>query len=215
MTRVACRKSAARALLLAATLVLAGCTSKVVIVPQSFMIDPPAPRLGAAPTEGSILSLRPVFIAPVYSGTALVYRLGEHRVESDPYARFGSAPASMLTTAIFGYLRDASFVRDVVVAGESLRTDAVIEPFAGELCGDFSNSSDPVAVITLQFRVLTSGGGTTPVRELLLHTYSQRTHIRERTAAEVVAAWNTGLAAIMKEFLVDLKAVVPPRQPAS
>lgn len=213
MARVLRVAPPARTLVFAAIIASAACASKVVVVPQSFMIDPPSSRLGVAPAEGCVVSLRPVFVAPVYSGTALVYRLGNHRIESDPYARFGSAPASMLTTAIVGYLHDASFVKDVVVSGSSLPADAAIEPFASEICGDFTDSGEPVAIITLQFRVLTPAAGVAPVRELLLRTYSQRTRIRERTAADVVAAWNTGLAAIMKEFLGDLKAVVPTRPP--
>jgi hypothetical protein len=121
----------------------------------------------------------------------------------------------MLTTAILGYLRDADYVRDVVAPGDAVPAVADIEPFASDLCGDFSNPGDPVAVLTLQFRVLAPAAGTTPARELLLRTYSQRVRLDQRTAAAVVAGWNAGLAAMMKEFLGDLRAVVPARPPAS
>jgi len=201
-------------LVLAAALLSASCASKTVEAPRSFTIDPPAPRLGASPAMGAVVSLRRVYVAPTYSGAALVYRLGDHRIESDPYARLGSSPAWMLTTAILGYLHGADFVRDVVAPGDAVPVDAEIEPFASELCGDFSNPSDSAAVLTLQFRVLAPAAGTAPARELLLRTYSQRVRLRERTAADVVAAWNAGLATIMKDFLVDLRGVLPSRPPA-
>jgi uncharacterized lipoprotein YmbA len=201
------RVSAAAATLLAAVLGTAAC-SKTVVEPQSFTIVPPAARATAAPAGGRVVSLRRALVAPVYSGTALTYRIGEYQVETDPYARFGSAPAPMLTGAIAGYLKDAAFVKAVVSPGDALAVSAEIEPYVSELYGDFRNPEDSSAVLAVEFRVLAPAAGTAPPRELLSRTYTQRVRLSRRTAADVVAGWNEGLAAIMKAFLGDLGAAL-------
>jgi ABC-type uncharacterized transport system auxiliary subunit len=209
MVRPFCRVLAGGAALVAALLATASCTSKTVVPPQSFTIVPPAARATAAPAAGHVVSLRRASVAAVYSGTALVYRIGEYRIESDPYARFGSAPAAMLTAAIAGYVEDAGFVKGVVSPGDAFPAVAEIEPYVSELYGDFRSPEDAAAVLAVAFRVLAPGAGTTPPRELLSRTYTQRIRVSERTAAAVVAGWNEALAAIMKAFLADLKPALP------
>ena len=87
-----------------------------------------------------------------------------------------------------GYLRNADFVRDVVVPGEGVPIDAEIEPDVLELAGDFTNESEPAAVLTIHFRVVAPGVGAAPTTEILLKTYSRRRPLSQRTAAAVVEA---------------------------
>ncbi len=206
------RHSAGALALAVAALGSAACLSKPALVTQSFSIDPPGPPRSVPAAAGArVLSLSPVEVAPVYSGRYLVYRVGEHGIETDPYAHFATPPGWMLTFAIAGYVRDADFVRDVVAPGEGLPADAQIDAVATELCGDWSNRAEPVAVLTLRFRAVSPASRTTPPRELLLRTYTQRVPLPQRSAAAVVDALNRALAEIMREFLVDLKAALPAR----
>ena len=200
-----------RGLVLAAALLPGACASKLARAPQTFTIDPPPPRAAVPASATAILSLRSVEVAPTYAGAALVYRVGGHGIERDPYASLAAPPAWILTSAIRGYLKDSPFVRDVVVPGESLPVDAAIEPSAIELAGDFSSTAGPAAVLTLQFRVLAPSAGAAPPREMLLKSYTRRVGLSRRTAASVVAAWNEGLAEIMADFLTDLRAALPAR----
>jgi len=209
----ACSKRRARSALLLAGAALLGafaCVTKPALVSQSFTIDPPAPRAAAPAPGGALLSLARVNVAPVYGGVSLVYRVGEHAIERDPYASLAAAPGAVLTTAIRGYLRNADFVRDVVSAGGGLPVAAAIDVSAAQLCGDFENPAEPAAVLSLQFRVIAPAAGTAAERELLVRTYARRLAIPRRTAAAVVAGWNQALGEIMAEFLGDLKAVLTP-----
>lgn len=199
---------AARGALLAAALAAAACVSKAGIVAQGFTIDGP-PR-AERPAGTRVLSLRPVYVAAVYSDTALVYRLGDHRIERDPYAYWAAAPGPMLTSAVLGYLREADFVRDVVIAGEGLPVQAAVEPSVSLFCGDFSNPAEAAGVLAVQFRVLAPASGTMPARELLLRAYTRRVPVSQRTAAEVASALNRALGEVMQAFLADLKAALPP-----
>ena len=201
----------AQGLVLAGALLSCACASKLPRTPQTFTIDPPAPRSSPAAAATRVVSLRRAEVAPTYAGSEFVYRVGEHAIERDPYASLAAPPAWILTSAIRGYLKDADFVRDVVVPGEGVAVDAEIEPAVTELCGDFSNPGEPVAVLSLHLRVLAPAAAAAPPREILLKTYTRRIALSQRTAAAVVAAWNRALGEVMGDFLPDLKAVLPPR----
>lgn len=204
------RRRSARGLLLAASLLVCACASKLPRTPQTFTIDAPEPRPVPPATATRVVSLRRAEVAPTYAGANLVYRIGPHDIERDPYASLAASPAWIVTSAIRGYLRDVEFIRDVVSPGDGAAVDAEIEPGLTELAGDFSNPSEPAASLTLQFRVLTPASGATAARERFLKSYSRRIPLSQRTAAAVVAAWNRALGEIMREFLADLKGVLPP-----
>jgi ABC-type uncharacterized transport system auxiliary subunit len=206
---------AARGLVFAAALLTCACASRLARTPETFTIDPPAPRPVPAAAANRIVSLRSFEVAPTYAGSDLVYRVGEHGIERDPYASLAAPPARVLTSAIRGYLRDSDFIRDVVAPGEGLPVDADIEPALTELDGDFSNPAEAVAILTLRFRVLNRPAGAAPEREILLKAYTRRVPLSRSTAAAVVAAWNKALAEIMAEFLADLKPVLPPSRSTS
>jgi len=185
-------------------LLAAGCASKLPRAPESLSID--APARVPSPARDRVIAVRTVDVTPLYAGSFLVYRVGEHALERDRYASLAASPGSMLTAAIRGYVAGADFVRDVVAPGEGLVADAVVQPSAVELFGDFGNSEQPTAALTLQFRVLLPAS---PARAMLLKTYSRRVPLSQRTAKAVVVAWNKGLAEIMAEFLKDLEEILP------
>jgi ABC-type uncharacterized transport system auxiliary subunit len=191
----------------------AGCASKLPRTPETFTIDAPAAR-AVAPEGSRVVSLRRVEVSPPYSGASLTYRTGAHAVERDPYASFAAPPSWVLTAAIGGYIKNSGLVRDVVAPAEGVPIDAAIEPLATELAGDFTNSSEPAAVLTLQFRVLVPAAGPeSPARVILLKTYTRRLPLSQRTARAVVAAWNQALGEIMDEFLGDLRSAVSTNRP--
>jgi ABC-type uncharacterized transport system auxiliary subunit len=196
--------------IVAVALLSAACASKLPQAPRTFTIDPPPVR--AVPPAGAtrVVSLRRADIAPAYAGVELVYRVGVHGVERDPYASFAAPPSWLVTSAMRGYLRNADFVRDVVVPGEGIPVDAEIEPNVLELAGDFTNESEPEAVLTIHFRVVAPGIGAAPPTEILLKAYTKRRPLTRRTAAAVVEAWNLALADVMADFIADLKAALPP-----
>jgi len=199
---------AAVALVLATLLGAAACVSKSPLATQSYSIDPPA-RATAEDLPGAVVvSLLRVSVAPPYAGVSFVYRTGEHRIERDPYALFAAPPGWMLTSAISGYLRGADFIRDVVEPASEIPIAAAIEVDATELCAELGSPGDPMAIMTLRFRVMSPPSGTTTAKDLLLKTYSQRIPMPRRSAQAAVDAWNQALAAIMNEFEADLKAAL-------
>ena len=205
-------RAAAGALVVAALLGAGACVSKAPLATRSYSIDPPARSVAGDLPDAAVVSLLRVSVAPPYAGTSFVYRTGEHRIERDPYALFAAPPGGMLTSAIRGYLRDADFIRDVVEPASEIPIAAAIEVDATELCAELGGPGDPAAILTLRFRVMTPPSGTTPARDLLLKTYTQRVPMPQRSAQAAADAWNQALATIMKEFEADLKGVLASRR---
>jgi ABC-type transport auxiliary lipoprotein component len=207
--RVLRPRSLARAALLVSA-VTAGCVSKAPIDVESYTIDPPArqspvPRPGAA-----IVSLGRVHVAPPYSGTSFVYRLGPHRVERDPYAVFAAPPGWMITAAIRGYLRNADFIGDVAEPGGEMPVRAAIEADVAELYADLSDGAQATAVLAVSFRVYRSAVGTTPETEIFRKTYSRKQPLGARDADAIANAWNQELSEIADEFVGDLRPLLAP-----
>ena len=191
--------------LLAAAVAASGCLTRPALVPQSFSIDPPPPRSDGS-ADGVVLTLARVEVGPPYSGQALVYRVGEHAFERDPYARLTAPPGWLLTAAIRGYLANADFVRDVVAPGDRAHSAAVVQASVIQMVGEF-RGSDPAAALALRFRVL-SGPAPGGRSEILLKSYSKTIPIRHPAARDVVDAWNRGLAEIMEAFQADLRSAL-------
>ncbi len=199
---------AARSLGLIAALCAGACVSKPPLVTQSYSIDPPARGVAGDLPDAVVVSLLRVSVAAPYAGTSFVYRTGEHRIERDPYALFAAPPGWMLTAAISGYLRDADFIRDIVEPASEIPIAVAIEADATELCAELGSPGDPMAILTLRFRVMSPPSGTTPARDLFLKTYTQRVPMPHRSAQAAADAWNQALATIMTEFEADLKGVL-------
>ncbi len=190
----------------AGTLVATACVSKPALVSQSFSIDPPAPR-ASIPPSGIVVALARVEVAPPYSGQRLVYEVGEHEFEVDPYAKFIAPPSWLLTVAIGGYLANADFVRDVTVSGRGGRPDAIVEVYVSRLAGEFLPVSSS-AVLAVRIRVVPEGAGGRRGSEVLLKAYSKTIPVPRATAADIIHGWNQGLAEIMEEFESDLRAAL-------
>jgi ABC-type uncharacterized transport system auxiliary subunit len=187
-----------------------GCVSKPPIDVESYTIDPPALQSPAPRPGASVVSLARVRVAPPYAGTSFVYRLGEHRVERDPYAVFAAPPGWMMTTAIRGHLRNADFIGDVVEPGGEMPVRAAIEADVNELYADLSDGGQATAVLAVSFRVYRSSVGTTPEKEIFRKTYSRKQPLRARDADAIANAWNQELSEIANEFVGDLRSLLPP-----
>ena len=195
-----------------------GCLSRPALVPQIYSIDTPPERMASRLPDARLISLRDVEVAPQFDHTDLLYRTGDHRLESDPLARFAAPPGAMLTDSIRAYLLNASFVRDVVSPGDDAPVDLLVEARATELSADFAAAGEAAALVTLDF-VVTSPRGSAPGGSVFRKQYARRARLSRRAAGALVDAWNLEIADIMHDFLHDLEAfltnapaVAKPRQ---
>jgi uncharacterized lipoprotein YmbA len=198
-------KPSAVAGLAAVLAAMSGCLSKPALVPQLFSIDPPAERTASPAPGARVICLRDVEMAPQFDHTDLLYRTREHRLESDPLARFAAPPGAMLTDSVRAHLLNASFIRDVVSRGDPAPVDAIVETRATELSADLTAATDAAALMTLEF-VVSPGPESTAPESVFRKQYARRARLSRRTAGALVDAWNLEVADIMHDFLHDLEA---------
>ncbi|HET9596986.1 MAG TPA: ABC-type transport auxiliary lipoprotein family protein [Anaeromyxobacteraceae bacterium] len=205
-------KAGAAAAAAAALLAGAGCLSRPAFVPKTYSIDAPAQARTVDDPSAPVLEVRPVEVAAGLDDPELLYRLEGHRLERDPYAVLAAPPGEVLTQAVEGHLRGAGVARSVVEAGSAVPADFLVDVHALDLTGDFSRPDAPAGVVVLQFRVRPAAGGGAPILDRI---YESRRPLPRRTAGAVVAAWNDGLAEIVRSFAGDLDRALAERREAT
>jgi hypothetical protein len=73
-------------------------------------------------------------------------------------------------------------------------------------CGDFTDKNHPAAVITMRVRVFNTGEDKSG-HPVLAKDYSSRIPLKEKTAAAVMAGWDTGLNEIMASIISDMNGL--------
>jgi uncharacterized lipoprotein YmbA len=195
-----------RAAVLAAALLAAaalpGCASKPHLAVETFAIEAPDGPIPAPAPGARVVALSSVRVSPLFLDPGLVYRVGGDRVEVDPYASLAAPPRALLKAAIRAYLLREPAVKDVVpgLAGPAGLT---LEVEVDEMCGDFSRAGASASALSLTATVY-AGDPAPGAAPVLRKVYGRREPLPQRTAAAVVAAWNRGLASIMKELGGDL-----------
>jgi len=172
-------------------------------VSQSFNFA--SPSSSKSTSQGRILSIHRLTVAAAYAGQSFVYRTGESSYENDPYAEFVVPPEEGLRQPLEAHLRASGFFRDVVEPDSALQPDTLVEISVVRLYGDFRQRTNPVAELEMRFVFFDAQSRTTG-KVILDKDYSEKIRLKNRTAAALMAGWNTGLSQIMKRLAEDLKA---------
>jgi ABC-type uncharacterized transport system auxiliary subunit len=190
-------------LLLAAVLIGgAGCLSRPALVHQSFAFQAP-PGTNVSNVQAShVLALRTIEVSPLFEGRSLTYRTGQDSYELDAYSSLLVVPNRALVIPLRAYFRDSGLFRDVVDAGSPIKADTLLDAHVSELYGDFSQSDQPAAVLSVRFLFFRNGqNGAELVFQKMC---TRRAALQEKTAAAVVAGWDRALAEIMGEITGEL-----------
>jgi ABC-type uncharacterized transport system auxiliary subunit len=182
-------------------LVGGGCLSKPALKQETFAFQTPPPAKNLSPT-GGVVTVRSVTVSPLFIKHSFVYRTGPQAYETDSYASFMVAPSQAIAIAVRAHLLSSGRFQDVVDSGSRVRADKAVDLHVSELYGDFSQSGQPVAVLSM--RITFFDGNATKSREPLLQKdYARRVPLREKTAAAVMAGWDTALGEIITEAATD------------
>ncbi len=186
-----------------------GCVSKPYAGSQIFTLDAPPVTTKTLAPGAIVVSVDRVEVAPEFESRSLTYRTGPHSFERDPYAILAAPPQELVLALLRTSLDNADFVRDVVETGGPLGADFLVEAYLSDLEGDFTVKDKPVAVVGLDFVVISVPALPEPVAPLSRKAYLRRLPLAEKSATAVANAWNQGLTEIVAEFLIDMKAALP------
>lgn len=199
-----------RALLLAPLGALAACSnplSRPAPVKRTFLLDPALPAPGARAQRGT-LRVGTVSVAAPYRDRGLVFRTGEHKVESDFYHEWFASPAAMVGEATARAMAAARVFERVVQGGVGAESvDFVLEGFVTALVAD-ARGAKPDAEVAVQWYLSRAAfpGGVVWSREL-----RERVPIDGTGAEAVAAAANAALARVLAALARDLAAADLPR----
>lgn len=191
-------------------LLTAGCAFKPAPKPDYFLLDPGKPVSMKAIRPSNVPATAAVSfvdVAAPFASDGFVYQVSAGRWETDPYNQFLVSPADMMTSIIRNWTRESGLYGDVAVPGAGGGQDYLIDCDLTEIYGDFSNPSEPRAVLTIEAQVFRR---TDKGRDVVLRkTFTQSVRIASRTPAALVEAWNEALRVELSQLLRALGENTP------
>jgi ABC-type uncharacterized transport system auxiliary subunit len=166
-------------------------------LPDSPLLAVPATTTATGP----VLQIRSVRVSAPFDGTAFVYELAPSQYALDYYNNFVAPPSALLSEALLAWLEKAGPL-PTVGAGTSVRSDLMLECEITKLLIDFSDRTNPQAVISSRFLLYSNRTGTTQV--LLDRSYEVSKPLTFKSPAGYSAAWGLAFRDLLQKFDVDL-----------
>ena len=173
-----------------------------------FSIEPGAPDAAASPGPATaavaierVLQVRPLRVSPPFDGVSFVYQTAPSQFAFDYYNNFVASPSALLTNGLMGWLEKSGPLR-VVGAGSSIQSDLVLECEVNKLLIDFSDPTNPQAVIDARF--LLYSDRTTKAAVLLDRSYVISRPLLHNSPAGYSSAWGIAFREILKKLEVDI-----------
>ena len=157
----------------ACSLVLSGCARPVSANSRFYMLQAPRPAAPAVREGKAVLAVPRFTIDAAYANRGLVYRLDEHRYESDAYNEFLVSPTVMITERTRDWLAQSGLFAQVLGSGSGAEPTHRMEANIAAIYGDFRDKRAPKAVMEIRFFLLRIEGGADP-RTLVLQVGAQR-----------------------------------------
>jgi cholesterol transport system auxiliary component len=200
--------SAARPVLAAcAALALAACSiGKPLPQPNTYVVQAPMPEgLPSVASRPESLRIGNVRVAAAYAGNALVYRMDDVRLVSDPYSRFIAEPGAMLGDQMAAWLGRAGPFRTVTDPESALPAHYVLEATVTELYGDFRPAKGPAAVLAVQFALVDLTGARP--KAVLERAIARRVDLTRASPDALVRGYGDALAEVLGELSTELQVV--------
>lgn len=187
--------------------VLAGCSmpQRDKIDKQRFLLAVNHPEQSVSEPVTACFNIRVTRVAPAFSGSQLVYRVGPVSYEQDYYNTFLSAPDEQLDEIIERWFRDSS---QFVCQGVADRRERILtmEPHVYELYADFQEGSVPAGVAKMHFFVTRYDPPSNSQVEVLKKTYTVRTPLPsgQPSANDIVREMSRSIEQILLRLEADI-----------
>ncbi|HEU4686414.1 MAG TPA: ABC-type transport auxiliary lipoprotein family protein [Nitrospira sp.] len=163
---------------------------------RSFVLDVAADQRDAAGDAGLVLKITKFRVSPLFTGRAMVYRVGELQYENDFYNEWFVSPGSLVTQQYHKWLSKAGRFSIVLTGTNHIEPTHVLEGTVTEFYGDY-RGEPPQAIFGVEMIVL---GGDRERDVLLTRTYRQLVPLADRSPEALAAGLSEGL----RRSLVDL-----------
>ncbi|HNY78892.1 MAG: ABC-type transport auxiliary lipoprotein family protein [Sedimentisphaerales bacterium] len=191
----------------ACSLVLSGCARPVSANSRFYMLQAPRPAAPAVREGKAVLAVPRFTIDAAYANRGLVYRLDEHRYESDAYNEFLVSPTVMITERTRDWLAQSGLFAQVLGSGSGAEPTHRMEANIAAIYGDFRDKRAPKAVMEIRFFLLRIEGGADPVI-VMAKSYAATADVATAGPEGLVAGLDRCLQTILTELEKDLAGAV-------
>ena len=190
-------------LLVAVSVVSAGCLSRQEYPAREFFgVDPGRPE-AAATSRDVVLRVLPVRVASPFATQKFTYRIAADTYRTDYYYGYVDVPDRLLTAGLTEWLAAGGIARAVIDAASEAREDIVLETRVVELYGDYRDLKQPRAVLAVRFLLLNRQNNATQV--LAEHRADITVPLQDNTPAALAKglgeAWRRALTEFTARFL--------------
>ena len=196
------------ALAACAALAFAACSiGKPIPQPKTYVVEPPAPEgVSSVARRPESLRIGNVRVAAAYASNALVYRMDDVNLISDPYNQFIAEPGAMLADQMAAWLGRAGPFRTVADPESTRPAHYLLEATVTELYGDFRPGRVPAAVLAVQFALIDQTGARPEA--VLERAIARRVDLPRASPDALVRGYGGALAEILGELSTDLQVVL-------
>ncbi|MBF0476884.1 MAG: hypothetical protein HQK59_13850 [Deltaproteobacteria bacterium] len=168
-----------------------------------YALDITRPRSDVGPQVGPVLMVRNITVSPRYDAKNFVYRQVDLSYQSDFYNEFFLSPGMMVTEVIRNWMTAGGLFQNVVDTPSYVSPNYVLEGAVNSLYGDYRNRQTPQAVLEMQFFLVQSLDGKTPI--IFQKQYRQTVALANDSPQALARGWNDGLTRILTELEQDMK----------
>ncbi len=172
----------------------------------AYLLTVSLPQTAAAVRPTHCFSVRTCGAAPAFATNSFVYRTGPVQYERDFYTRFLIPPADQITQTLSDWITAVQWTG--CVPGTAPKDFYTAVPVIEEFYGDFRDKSNASAVVKMQISLTFTDSACKCVHTLLSRSYEARVPLPEATAADLVAAFSTGIGQILSDFQRDAEEAI-------
>jgi len=173
---------------------------------SSYLLDVKRTGKASGVYRDTILAVKEFDVSPRFRDKALVYRTGKFKYESDYYNEFLTWPGKLVGEEARQWLGASGMFGSVVKYGDVSNPTHVLKGDVTELYGDFSEESNPRAVIGIKFLLVDVTGRKPEI--VFEKSYDAVIGLESKSAEELIEAQNENLREILSSLENDLRAVV-------
>ena len=153
----------------------------------------------------AVLKIRRFRISNRFDQKELVYRVAQHRFESDFYNEFFTLPAALITEETRQWLTRAGIFKNILDISSQTQSHLLLEGYIFAIYGDFTDKNNPCAVLEVQIFILDETLPNSPV--IFQQTYYVTHPLQSNQPDALINGLNVCLKNFLTSFEEDLRNI--------
>jgi len=144
-----------------------------------------------------------IYVSADFRGTQFTYKVNKNQYMSDYYNCFYITPDKNIKEVIRNWFGRSGAFKYALEDTAMVDTDFIIKPYLIGIFGDYTDITNPQAVLAMGFSFL-DNRGSKPVL-MFYKDYIFKEKIPNKAPADLVEGWNKALKDVLNAFDKDLK----------